>query len=65
MEKEFGGPPFARVNTDTNMTVGEEEGGAYKKYTPSAKAHLWKTPTLVIHGAKVRFTWSVGRLFGW
>mmetsp|Transcript_38029 Transcript_38029/g.87653 ORF Transcript_38029/g.87653 Transcript_38029/m.87653 type:complete len:92 (+) Transcript_38029:3-278(+) len=34
------------------MTVGEEEGGAYKKYTPSAKAHLWKTPTLVIHGAK-------------
>ena len=44
MEHEFGGTPYepeARLDSSP-----------YVRCTPSAKVHLWETPTLVIHGAK-------------
>jgi len=44
METEFGGPAY----TDQSL----QKDSPYQKYTPSAKVHEWKTPTLVIHGAK-------------
>tara|TARA_B110001450_G_C17619193_1_gene480486 strand:- start:906 stop:1262 length:357 start_codon:yes stop_codon:yes gene_type:complete len=44
METEFGGPAY----TDKSL----KGDSPYQKYTPSAKVHEWKTPTLVIHGAK-------------
>ena len=47
MEKEFNGPPYGAGGDGASSPESP-----YQKYTPSAKAHLWKTPTLVIHGAK-------------
>jgi len=44
METEFGGPPFGDDARRPDST--------YNQYTPSAKVREWKTPTLVIHGAR-------------
>ena len=44
MEHEFGGTPY-----DPEAKLASSP---YVRCTPSAKAHLWETPTLVIHGAK-------------
>ena len=42
MEKDFGVAPWEKKSADTQ----------YSTQTPSRKAAAWKTPTLVIHGAK-------------
>ena len=44
MEHEFGGTPY-----DPEAQL---PSSPYVRCTPSAKVHLWETPTLVIHGAK-------------
>lgn len=44
METEFGGPAHSERS--------REEGSPYQRFTPSARAHEWETPTLVIHGAR-------------
>ena len=44
MEHEFGGTPYE--------PEAKLESSPYVRCTPSAKVHLWETPTLVIHGAK-------------
>jgi dipeptidyl aminopeptidase/acylaminoacyl peptidase len=44
MEHEFGGTPYE--------PAAKEASSPYVRCPPSAKADLWETPTLVIHGAK-------------
>jgi len=44
METEFGGPAYTKEARNPNSS--------YNAFTPSAKVSNWKTPTLVIHGAK-------------
>ena len=44
MEHEFGGKPYD--------LAAKAPASPYKRFSPHTKVENWKTPTLVIHGAK-------------